>query len=143
MKKRTAGIPTTVVVLSLGSYVAWCARTFYLPPPWIDPADLPAEVAAAAPGLMETAGMMRKEEFSLERLFHYVRYPYAWRPELGVHAERKPEDMITIYANNPPIIMCFGTPSPKASDPAVGEIYFIRKAGKWEHVPAQEGMLHE
>lgn len=143
MKKRTAGVLTTVVVLSLGSYGAWCARTFYMVPPGIDPTDMPPEVVAATPSLAEAAGMMGNEEFGVERLFHYLSHPYAERPKLGISAVRSSEDMIIVSPNTPVIIGCCGVYSPLGTVPSATEIYFIRKSGKWEHAPAEEGLLHE
>lgn len=147
MKRRTAGLLVTGTVLLVAGYVAWCARTFYMEPPGIDPAGMPQEVVAATPALADAAGMMRKEEFSVERFFHYLRYPHTERPKLGISATRSAGDLIIVSANSPAIIQCFPLPSspPPSSGPLLGSrwIFFIRKSGKWTQVPEQEGLLHQ
>jgi hypothetical protein len=129
MRKRTAGLLGTGAVLLIAGYVAWCGRTFFLPPRMEKGLWMPEEVAAVLPQALEKAGMMRPEEFHLKRLVQYLSQPYEKHLRPAIMAEISGGDAIAISRND---WLRYGVVRPS--------VYFIRRGGKWQQVTPLEYM---
>lgn len=132
MRRRTAWICSIFAIsttLVLVGYVAWCGRTFYLPPR-MDTTGLPPEVAAAIPALAEKEGMLEAEKFRMDRFLYHLSHPYAERSKTTLSIRRGAEDVIVVSWSR-------GSPVPSSRGFSVSGLsshYFTRRSGKWQHV---------
>lgn len=99
MRKRNAWLCCISAALVVGGYVAWCGRSFYLPARFLDLHELPPELAAMLPPLLESRGMMAPARFRVEDLFHLLCHPYQSPGAVEIHHLPLDSETIFIYRN--------------------------------------------
>ena len=102
MKKRTAWICCISVTLVVGGYVAWCGRRFYLPARFDNFHELPPEVAAMLPPLLESRGMTAPARFRADDLLYFLSHPYRSPGAVAIHHQPVGPEMFVFYRDTYP-----------------------------------------
>ena len=116
MRKRTAWICCISAALVVGGYVAWCGRSYYLPARFPDFHELPPEVAAMLPPLLESRGMMVPARFRVDDFSYFLSHPYQSRGAVEIHHLPLGSNAMAIYRDKPDGIPQFA---------------IVRQDGKW------------
>jgi hypothetical protein len=124
MKKSTARLSVLAISSVCVAYVAWCARSFYLPPRELNYSNIPQEIRAVAPQLVASSGMLEPEQFIITRLINMLAEP---------HTSQRHE-LRSIELRSDLILVCrvdgIAMTGPR--------LLFAREASGWRHITEEE-----